>query len=118
MKIKEGDDVYSIIGLDNQGKIVTSYGKLYNDKKEIALKVAELQIKEYKQVLDSIDAETFVDDAEEERKEADEALNNFFFDCKFGMKLYSLNHETKYYTPKTFQILTLNVPKKEENNEF
>ena len=109
--MSEDTKVYSIIGLDNQGKIITSYGTLYTDKKETALKIAELQIKEHKQVLESIDAETFVDDTEEERKEVDEALNDFFFDYQFGMKLYLLDHETKYYTPKTFQILTHNLTK-------
>lgn len=102
-------EVYSIIGLDVEGKVVTSYGKLYTDKKEISLELAKLQIKEYKQVLDSIDAEIFEDDATEEREEADEALKGFFFDAGFGMKLYSLDHETKYYQPKTFQILTLHL---------
>ena len=62
-------------------------------------------------MLGSIDAETLVDDAIEERKEANEALNDFFFDCQFGMKLYSLDNETKYYTPKTFQILIHNLTK-------
>lgn len=110
-------EAYSIIGLDNQGKLVTTYGKLYTDKKEITLELAKLQIKEYEQVLESIDAETFMDDAGEERKEADEALDGFFFDSKFGMKLYSLDHETKYYTPKTFQIITLNLTEKEKGSE-
>jgi len=108
------NEVYSIIGLDNQGKLVKTYGKLYTDKKEITLEVAKLQLKEYKKVLESIDAETFEVDADEERKEADEALNNFFFDSKFGMKLYSLDHTTKYYTQKTFQIITLNLTDKEK----
>ena len=47
-------EVYSIIGLDNQGKIISSYGKLYTDKKEIALEVGKLQVKEYEQVLERI----------------------------------------------------------------
>lgn len=44
-----------------------------------------------------------------------QALNDFFFDSQFGMKLYSLDHETKYYVPKTFKILTLNLPEESEN---
>jgi len=110
-------EVYSIIGLDNQGKIVLSYGKLYTNKKEIALEISKLQIQEYEQVSDSINAEIFEDNATDERKEADEALNDFFFDSKFGMKLYSIDHKNKYYPPKTFQILTFNLPKKELDSE-
>lgn len=109
-------EVYSIIGLDRSGKIVTSYGKLYENQKEIALEVARLQIKEYEEVLDSINAESFEDDAEEEREEASKALDDFFFDSKFGMKLYSLDHETKYHVPKTFQILTLHKTDEERDS--
>lgn len=110
-------ELYSIIGLDQDGKIVSSYGKLYKNKKEIALEVARLQLKEYDKVLDSINAEVYEEDAVEEREQANKALNDFFFDSKFGMKIYSLDHNTKYYVPRTFQILTLNLPKGVTQND-
>ena len=101
--------LYSIIGLDSNGKVVSSYGKLYKDKRELALFLADLQIKEYDKLKDSIDAESYVDDAKEERDEADKALEQFFFDSKFGMKLCGVNYEPKYHIPLTFQIMELSL---------
>jgi len=96
---------YSIIGLDNSGKIVSHYGKLYDTKEEVTLRIAELQIKEYERLQDSINEEAYVEDAKEERDEANEALEQFFFDCKFGTKMYGLDYEPKYHVPMKFQIL-------------
>lgn len=99
-------ELYSIVALEGE-KLVSSYGKLYSDKREVALQVVKLLIKEHETLLDSIDREQLMEDAVEDRELADKAMEDFFFDSGFGTKLYMSGDESKYYIPKRFQILTL-----------
>lgn len=113
--ITQDIQVAGIIGFNSDEAISAWQETLYLHKKEVCIKLVELQIQEYERLKDSIDDEGFEDegfedDAYEERVDARNALDDFFFYSQMGLKLTS-GEKPRYHIPKKYRIITFTLLK-------